>query len=216
MMNSWQLAGAVLALLLLIYSYPREFIPKLRAEPDYQHFVFASVVALSLLWSVQAGIKDGLNLHFLLVTTLVLCHGWRIACWICLLPMLLLIGFNKLPWQDAGLFALCSFLLPALFSYSLFLASYRYLNRHLFVYIFVAGFLAAALTMVLKISLTALWFGLAGHYSWPEIIDNYWVLAILMWFPEALLNGGAITLMAIYRPHWLRTFNDREYLSPER
>tara|TARA_R110002126_G_scaffold8953_4_gene41145 strand:+ start:7368 stop:8015 length:648 start_codon:yes stop_codon:yes gene_type:complete len=212
-MNSWQLTGAVLAMLLLIYSYPREFFPKLRAEADYQHFVFASVVALSLLWSVQAGIKDGLNLHFLMVTTLVLCHGLRIACWICLLPLLLLIGFNKLPWQDAGLFALCSFLLPALFSYGLFLASYRYLNRHLFVYIFVAGFLAAALTMVLKISLTALWFGLEGRFSWTEIIDNYWVLALLMCFPEALLNGGAITLMAIYRPHWLRTFNDREYLS---
>jgi len=26
----------------------------------------------------------------------------------------------------------------------------------------------------------------------------------------------AITLMAVYRPEWLRTFYDNEYLSPER
>ena len=212
-MSSWQLSGVVLALLILWYCYPREFFPKLRAEPAYQHFVFASVVTLSLLWSVQAGVKDGLNLHFLLLTTLVLCHGWRIAIWICLLPTLLLVVFDKLAWQDAGLYALSSFMLPALFSYALFLLSYRYLSRQLFVYIFVAGFLAAALTIVLQISLTALWFGLEGRYSWQEIIDNYWLLALLLWFPEALLNGSAVTLMAIYRPHWLRTFYDREYLS---
>ena len=215
-MSSWQLAGMLIALTGLVIYYPRVLLPKLRAEPGYQHFVFASVVALSLLWSVQAGIKDGLNLHFLLVTTLVLCHGWRIASWICLLPMLLLVAFGKLAWQDAGLYALSSFILPGLFSYAVFLASYRYLSRHLFVYIFVAGFLAAALTIVLQISLTALWFGLEGRYSWNEIIDNYWLLALLLWFPEALLNGSAVTLMAIYRPHWLRTFYDREYLSAER
>lgn len=215
-MTSWQIAGALLAMLFMLSVYPRELLPKLRDEQGYQHFVFASVVALSLLWSVQAGIKEGLNLHFLLLTTLVLCHGWRIAVWICLLPTLLLVCFDKLPWQDSGLFLLSTVILPALFSYLLFLASYRYLNRHLFVYIFVAGFIAAALTIVLQISLTSLWFGVEGRYDWHTVINDYWQLALLIWFPEALLNGSAITLMAIYRPHWLRTFYDREYLSPER
>ncbi|WP_027672844.1 energy-coupling factor ABC transporter permease [Rheinheimera baltica] len=215
-MTSWQMAGFLLTVALMLYHYPREFFPKLKQETDYQHLVLASAVALSLFWSIQAGIKEGLNLHFLLVTTLVLSHGWRIAIWICLLPTVLLVGFGKLPWQDSGLFMLISIILPALFSYLLFLASYRYLSRHLFVYIFVAGFIAAALTIVLQISLTSLWFGLEGRYSWTEIIDNYWQLALLIWFPEALLNGSAITLMAIYRPHWLRTFYDREYLAADK
>lgn len=215
-MTSWQIVGALIALAIMLYYFPREFLPKLLSEPDYQHLVFASAVVLSLFWNVQAGIKDGLNLHFLLVTTLVLCHGWRIACWICLLPTILLVIFAKLPWQDAGLFALCTFILPGLFSYTLFLASYRYLTRHLFVYIFVAGFICAALTITLHISLTALWFGLEGRFDWRTIYNDYWQLSLLIWFPEALLNGGAITLMAIYRPHWLRTFYDREYLAPDK
>ena len=212
-MSSWQLAGFIIALTLLLYAYPREFWPKLVAETDYQHLVLGSAVALSVLWSIQAGVKDGLNLHFSLVTTLVLCHGWRIACWLCLLPTLLLVVFGKLPWQDSGLYLLCSVLLPALFSYLVFVISYRYLPRQLFVYIFVAGFICAALSIVLQISLTALWFGLEGRFGWAVIVDNYWQLALLLWFPEALLNGSAVTLMAIYRPHWLRTFYDREYLA---
>jgi len=64
-----------------------------------------------------------------------------------------------------------------------------------------------------QISLTAIWFGMEDRYSWQIINDNYWQLALLLWFPEALLNGSAVTLMAIYRPHWLRTFYDREYLA---
>ena len=212
-MLSWQIIAAIVAVVWMLYYFPREFLPKLRSENGYQHFVFASIVALSLLWSIQAGIHAGLQLHFLLLTSLVLCHGWRIACWICLLPTLLLIGFGKLAWQDSGIFMLTSVILPALFSYTIFLASYRYLPRQLFVYIFVAAFISAALTIVVQISLTALWFGLEGRYSWQVIIDNYWQLALVLWFPEALLNGSAVTLMAIYRPHWLRTFYDREYLA---
>ncbi len=215
-MTWWQISGFVISIAVLVRYYPAEFWPKIRSESGYQHFVLGSAVALALLWGVQAGIHDGLTLHFLLLTALVLCHGWRIASWICVLPLLLLIAFGKLAWPDAGMYFLSSVLLPGLFSYTLFLASYRYLTRHLFVYIFVAGFLNAALTIALQISLTALWLGLEGRHSWAVIIDNYWLLALLLWFPEALLNGSAVTLMAIYRPHWLRTFYDREYLSPER
>ena len=29
---------------------------------------------------------------------------------------------------------------------------------------------------------------------------------------EPLLNGMAMTLLAVYRPHWVNTFFDREYL----
>jgi uncharacterized membrane protein len=203
-------------LLFLLWQFPRDFWPKLRADSSYQHLVFASTLLLSLLWSVQAGIHDGLKLHFLLLTTLVLCHGWRIAMWLCLLPTLFLVFIGKLALADAGLFAISHYVLPGLFSYSVFLLSYRYLQRHLFVYIFIAGFLAAALTICLQLLLSSTLLYLDDRYDWQTISDNYLLFALLIWFPEALLNGAAVTLMAIYRPDWLRTFYDREYLSPER
>lgn len=215
-MTSWQLTGWIFWLLLMLRYFPKEFFSKFRHETGYQHLVLISMIVLSLMWSVQAGIREGLNLHFLCVTVLVLSHGWRIASVICLFPTLLLIAFHKVPLIDAGMFAMTTFLLPGLFSYAVFYWSYHHLPRHLFIYIFVAGFINAALTIVLQIFLTSAWFWMDGRYSWEVIFSDYMQLAALIWFPEALLNGGAITMMSVYRPHWLRTFYDNEYLSPER
>lgn len=213
-MSSWQLITWFGTVVILLGFFPKEFIPRLLNVAGYQHFVFASAVFLTLLWSVRAGIVPGLELFFLGVTTLVLCHGWRIAIWIGCLPLLLLIIFGTVNLADGGAFALTTFILPGLFSYAVFSWSYHYLSRHLFIYIFVASFINAALTIVLKILLTSGWFYLQETHSWHTIYQNYTQLALLIWFGEALLNGMAITLMAVYRPEWLRTFYDNEYLAP--
>lgn len=215
-LTNWQWAGWVIYALVLYKVYPKEFLPKLRHETGYQHLVFSSVVVLFVLWALQAGIKEGLNIHFLALTTLTLCHGWRIAIWICVSPLILMAVFGLVPAADLGLYALTSTVLPILFSYGIFVLSYHYLTRHLFIYIFIAAFIGAALTIIFQLFVTSLWYWGAGLYSWDVIVHNYLQIALLVWFPEGLLNGMAVTLMAVYRPHWLRTFYDREYLSPDR
>lgn len=209
MLNLLGWAGLLVALWL---SFPREFWPKLKAEPEYQHLVFGSAAVLLLLWLLRASIFDGLAVHFLGITLLTLCHGWRIAVWICLLPLLLMLALGLQPLADGGWYGLVTFVLPALFSAGIFWFSYYFLPRHLFIYIFVAAFLASALTMLLHMGLTSAWFYFDGRYPWHIILDNYLVLSLLISFPEALLNGMAVTLMALYRPHWLRTFYENEYL----
>ncbi|RXJ73898.1 hypothetical protein CS022_06270 [Veronia nyctiphanis] len=189
---------------------------KLKSEKDYQHLVFGTTVLMCFLWAAKAGIREGLDLHFLGLAVLTLCHGARIAVWICALLLGLLLMLNFIPLLDGGLFFLLAMVLPALFSYAVFWLSYRYLTHHLFVYIFVAGFFNAGFTLLLHQGLVALWFLLGGLQPWETIWNDYLKLSLLMWFPESLLSGMAVTLMAIYRPQWLRTFYDREYLSPER
>ena len=56
-MSSVQLFSLGAWLLVLLWQFPRDFWPKLRVESSYQHLVFASLAALSVLWSIQAGIK---------------------------------------------------------------------------------------------------------------------------------------------------------------
>ncbi|OOF15542.1 MULTISPECIES: energy-coupling factor ABC transporter permease [unclassified Salinivibrio] len=215
-LSGWQWLGWIVFVAVLYATYPREFFPKLRQEVGYQHLAFSSAVVLFVLWALQAGIKEGLDIHFLGVTTLALCHGWRIAIWITTVPLTLMAVFGFVPLGDIGMTALTTAVLPILFSYAIFALSYHYLTRHLFIYIFIAAFLGAALTIVFQLSVSSLWYWAADRYSWQEIVHNYLQIALLMWFPEALLNGMAVTVMAVYRPHWLRTFYDREYLSPER
>jgi uncharacterized membrane protein len=215
-MTLWQGGAWLLWLVLLVRFFPRELLPKLKADVGYQHLVFSSVLLIGLLWMARAGIQLGLELHLLGITTLVLCHGWRIAWLIGSLATMILVAIGTITLADAGSVALLTVVLPALFSYMIFSLSYHYLPRHLFIYIFIAGFANAALTITLKILLTSLWFYWQGHYSWHSIYQNYLQLALLIWFAEALLNGMAITLMSVYRPHWLRTFYNNEYLSPDR
>ncbi|HAW93852.1 MULTISPECIES: energy-coupling factor ABC transporter permease [unclassified Arsukibacterium] len=215
-MTFWQGAAWLMWLVLLLRFFPRDVVTKLKSEAGYQHLWFSSILVTTLLWSVQAGIEPGLELHLLGVTTLVLCHGWRIAWLIGSVAVVFLVGAGKINLADAGVMALLTTLLPALFSYLIFALSYQYLPRHLFIYIFIAGFANAALTISFKMLLTALWFYWQDLYSWSSIYQNYLQLVLLIWFAEALLNGMAITLMSVYRPHWLRTFYDNEYLSPDR
>ncbi len=179
------LAGWGLAFVVLLATFPREFFPKLKSDKPYQHLVFATAVFLFVLWSLQAGVREGLSIHFLGVTTLVLSHGWRIANFICLAPTALLVAFGLLSPGDVGAFAVTSFLLPGLFSYLIFVLTYQYLTRHLFIYIFVAGFISAALTIVLSMVLTAVWLWLEGRYPWETISHDYLQLSLLVWFPEA-------------------------------
>lgn len=205
-------AGWAVWLTVLFFSYPREFYPKFKHQKDYQHLVSGTVVVLFLLWSLRAGLVDGLKVHFLALTVLTLTHGWRIAIWIAAVPGLLLAAFGIQDWQDLGLVNLTSVVVPVLLSYWVFLLSYRYLTRHLFVYIFVAAFFNGALSQVVHMLLTGSWIWLEGEYSWQYIVDNYLLLIPLLLFPEALLNGMSTTLLVVYKPEWVRTFYERDYI----
>ncbi|WP_232313493.1 hypothetical protein [Enterovibrio coralii] len=78
---------------------------KFRSDKGYQHFVFASGLILFCLWALKAGISEGLDIHFLGMTVLTLCHGPRIAIWISTLPLALMVAFGLLPFEDVGLYA---------------------------------------------------------------------------------------------------------------
>ncbi|MDO6704594.1 energy-coupling factor ABC transporter permease [Photobacterium sp. 1_MG-2023] len=204
--------GWAVWLIILLFTYPKEFYPKFRQERDYQHLVLGSAVALFVLWSLRAGLVDGLQVHFLALTVLALSHGWRIAIWISVIPSLLLAAFGLVDWQDLGMMNLTGVIAPAMISYGIFLLSYRFLNRHLFVYIFVAAFFNGALSQVVYMLLTGGWVWLEGDFSGQYIVDNFLILIPLLLFPEGLLNGMATTLLVVYKPEWVRTFYERDYI----
>ncbi|MFP2768451.1 energy-coupling factor ABC transporter permease [Oceanisphaera sp. KMM 10153] len=182
------------------------------ADKNRQHLCFGAAIALVPLWMLQAGVKEGLEVHFLGLTTLALMLGWRMGVLMGTLSLLLITLFGFEPWSDFGVNLLLGVIVPLSFSYFVFLLTYSYLYRHLFVYIFVAGFFNAALTIAVKTLLFAGYVLWSELYSWQVVQDNYVGILPLLLFPEALLNGMAITLLVVFKPRWMRTFFDRDYL----
>ncbi|MFB2866191.1 energy-coupling factor ABC transporter permease [Aeromonas sp. MdU4] len=211
-MSEGQLAALLIWLLLLTFSLRRTVWQLLHDNPLYQHLLLGSAIALVPLWYLRAGLHDGLEVHFLGLTTLTLLLGWRLALLAPCLTLLVLDYFGVTNLADFGWQALVGIALPVASSWLLFLASWAWLPRHLFVYLFVAAFLGGALAISVKAAASALLMGISGNYPWHTITADYLSIWPLLLFPEALLNGMAMTMLAIYRPHWVNTFFDRTYL----
>ena len=52
----------------------------------------------------------------------------------------------------------------------------------------------------------------AGIYPIEYIFREYLPFVPLTSLPEALLNGMAMTLLVVYRPQWVSTFDDERYI----
>ncbi|WP_319782219.1 energy-coupling factor ABC transporter permease [Oceanisphaera sp. IT1-181] len=176
------------------------------------HLCFGAAIALVPLWMLQAGVKPGLEVHFLGLTTLALLLGWRMGLMMSSLSLLLVTAFGFESWSMLGPNLLLGVVIPLSASYLLFLLTYSYLYRHLFVYIFVAGFFNAALTITLKTLLFSGFMVWSDQYSWQVVVDNYLSVLPLLLFPEALLNGMAITVLVLFKPEWVCTYRDRDYI----
>jgi uncharacterized membrane protein len=171
------------------------------------------IVLLTVVWSLKAGVKPGLTFHLLGATVFTLSFGPHLA-FVGLSLVTLGITLNG----AAGPFAYAAnALLLAGLSVGLSQLYFRIfsavLPRHFFVYIFVNGFLGAALTIVgVGFAVTAL-LATAGAYSWDYLISEYFPYFVLLAFSEAWLSGMLMTLFVVYRPEWVVSFDDSSYLT---
>lgn len=178
---------------------------------DSVNTVTAATVAILILWQLKAALHPLLPLHFLGITALTLMAGARGA----LVAASLLAVTNSL-WHDTlpslSLELLCLVVVPVLVSRSALFVVRALLPRHLFIYIFVAGFLGSALALSAGYGLRSLLLAHWGWVSWSQAVSQGIELLPLLAFPEALMNGMAVTLMAVYRPQWLATFDEQRFL----
>ncbi|MGC0118274.1 energy-coupling factor ABC transporter permease [Pseudoalteromonas piscicida] len=202
----------IAALGLFLLSFHRKEYLQLLQVPARQTGVLSCAVVLTLLWQIKAGILPELNIHILGITAVTLILGWRLGALSATLACLVHSYFSAFTLVEFGNFWLFTALFPVYLSYGLFALCYHHLPRHFFVYIFVCAFIFAGTVGCLKILLSAFYYYAIDAYTWYQLADNYLHFAVIMWFPEAMLNGMAITLLITYRPHWVKTFFDREYL----
>ncbi|RUO81455.1 hypothetical protein CWI84_01470 [Idiomarina tyrosinivorans] len=203
----------IVAACIIMLAVRKAFFPWLRNSRLFQHLFFGTTAVTAFIWSFHASIANGLAFHFLLLTSITLMLGFRAALLVGALVVTLyalFIGFEHGDWAQHFL-ALA--VIPAAVTYVAYAWIYHHLPRHPFVYIFLNAFIAAAISLLMAQVALALLIFWQGALNWEQLWQNYLSITPLLMFPEALLNGMAVTLMVVYRPNWLATFSDNTYLN---
>lgn len=188
----------------------RDFWHRLQQETVPWHVAGASICVLALIWQTDATVLEHFSVHFLALTSLLLIFGLRLSCLLFVLVVALQWLMRVAP-VELWAWTLISGWLVLATNYLIYLLCYHYLQRHLFVYLFVVTFLNSALGMVIYM-LLQVWRP-DQHYTTEQLYQGYLIFIPLAALPEALLNGMAMTLLVIYKPEWVRTFSQKIYLS---
>jgi len=177
-------------------------------QPLVQHLFGASTCFLVVLWQLKGQLPESPPIHFLGVTTVVVILGLRLSLLMVplalLLPLPLLAFLKSQPMavDELQFWQWFSLLFTVVQSYLLLRISQNCLPKHLFVVIFVGGFLNSILSSISYLLLMALgyfWLGQNQNFA-----ADYLMITPLLAFPEGLLNGMALTMLLVYRPEWLK------------
>lgn len=181
-------------------------------DPGLLNVWLGLVVLLTVLSGLKAGVSPGLDLHFLGATVFTLCCGPHLAF---VGLSLVALGATLNGGGSAAAYAANALLAGGcgvLVSHAFLAGAIRLLPKHFFVYIFVNGFLGAALAVACTGIATCLLLVAAGAYEWNYLLDEYLPYFLLLGFAEAWLSGMIMTLFVVYRPEWVVTFDDVSYL----
>jgi uncharacterized membrane protein len=181
------------------------------ADPVHLNVFLGACVAVLGLWRIRAGIEPGLNFHLLGATALTLMFRPLLA-----MMALALVSAGVVLWNGQyAAFAtnwliLCA--LPVGVTWGIHRLVVRRLPPHLFVYLFLNAFAAAAISMIaVGVAATLFFFG-AGLYPMDHLLTEYMPVYVLMGWSEAFTTGMLVTVMVVWKPQWVATFSDEHYL----
>ena len=170
-----------------------------------------ATVAVLALWLIKTGIKPGLNFHLLGATALTLMFRPLFA----LFGLALVVAAITLWHGEYAAFApnlLIMGALPVTVSWVIYRFVDRRLPNHLFTYVFLNAFFGAAVA-ISAVGLASTGFAaLSGSYTLNYLLREYLPYYLLMAWSEAFLTGMVLTLMVVYKPEWVATFDDKRYL----
>lgn len=200
----------LLVALLTVVIFRRTHWRMLADSANLNIFLAATVCVLGL-WLIKTGIKPGLNFHLLGATALTLMFRPMFA----LLSLALLTAAISLWHGEQAAFAanwLIMGVVPVGVSWAIFRLVDLKLPNHLFIYIFVNAFFGAALAIIAVGVFATGFIALAGIYPLHYLMEEYLPYFFLISFSEAFITGMLITMMVIYKPEWVATFDDKRYL----
>jgi uncharacterized membrane protein len=182
------------------------------AEHSRLNVWLGTIVSLMLLWSLTAGIKPGLALHLVGAMLFSLAFGpWLAFIGSCLALAGITIN-GAAGWQSYAANALLMAGVGTLVGVRVLRFNERFLPPNLFVYLFANGFFGGAISMFAVGVAASAVLVLAGVYPGEYVLSEYLPYVAMLGFSEAWLSGMVLTLLVLYRPAWVCSFDDSRYL----
>jgi len=176
------------------------------------HVWYGGIFCLVVLWSIRATIGDGFTFHLLGVAAFTLAVGPALALAGAALAVAIEILVRGDPWLNAGLAFLAMAAVPVKVVSLVLHCAERRLPANLFVYLFIGAFFGSWVSYgaagLIGASILTLGAGQPAAIVFGEYVPYFVFLA----FGEATLTGMVITLVVVYQPHWVTTFDDARYL----
>lgn len=190
-------------------------------EPRLRNIFISCILLLALAWNIRAHLPNGnidnfidLSFHFFGASLLVALFGFWSA--ITLLFIVALIGVFSISGDlvEATRHYVMVSVVPALFAYGVIKAVQKFLPKHLFILILGNGYLAAFISTFLT---GLLIFGLQQVFditSFGTSDPLGWFLGLLVLsFMEGSLSGMLLAILLVYRPQWVSTYREEQYMN---
>jgi uncharacterized membrane protein len=181
-------------------------------EKTRQHVFPGAMVCLFVLWNMRVEMLPGFFWHLSGMVTITLMFGWSLAI---LGGSLVLLGIVAAGLNDWGGYfpsVIFAVIMPATLTQMMLGLVRAYVPRHFFVFVLVNAFLAGGLIFIIISSVIVGGLLLMGSHSWSELQHNFLSMTPMMLFPESMLNGWIIAVLVGFKPYWVGSFSDEEYV----
>lgn len=209
--GSWYTLGWAGVVILLWFAWRSGDLARLKDDARLNLFLGVSV-ALMVMWQIRTGVKPGLSFHLIGASLATLMFGfWRgwLAASLAALAAALT---GKSSLAGLGLESLVFCAVPAALTHHLYRFVDRRLPNHFFIYVLANGFFGVALAIGVTALVSTAVMSVSGAYQLPYLLEHYTPYFMLLAWSEAVTTGMGATLMAVYRPEWLETFDDDRYI----
>lgn len=190
-------------------------------QPRLRNLFLSCILLLALAWNLRAQLPNSnidnfidLSFHFFGASLLVAVFGfWSAITLLFIVALVGVFGISGDLVEATRHYVLVS-VIPALFALGVIKAVHRYLPKHLFILILGNGYLAAFIstfaTGLLIYALQQIFdiksFGASDPLGW-------FLGLLILSFMEGSLSGMLLAILLVYRPQWVSTYREEQYMN---
>ncbi|MCG8670973.1 MAG: energy-coupling factor ABC transporter permease [Pseudomonadales bacterium] len=200
---------AIIVLIVAAYFSPWK---ALLQKSERQHAFCAAWLSLVVMMLLQISWVDGVSIHFLMMTSLVVVFGWSLSVIIGASAQLMLaLWFDQLSLVLSVNFLL-AVVVPAAVSYAIFRWIILHKSKNLFVFLLGGGFFGSIATLLVSLLVLGLVLLVNQQWSLLQTLYDKSLMVVLLSYSEGFLNGLIVTALTVFFPSLVRTFDEKKYL----